>query len=249
MKKDQPQKLVKSAIRTMQLFAVFAEARRPLSLGELAEAMSAPKSSCHELIHTLVHLGYVLAINGGRSYYPSRRLVQIAEQLNQFNPIKEKIQNELRRLRDDTGETVMIGRLQGAQVVFSEVFDGTHAIRFTATAGDLKDLHVSSLGKALLSGLETQERQRLLAQLKLRRVSEQTLTRRQQLEDNLQQGAQQGFFTAEGEDLADVMGIAVPVEVQGYLLAIGMAGPMPRMQQNRARYGRALQAVAAEISR
>ena len=84
MNKESPAKLVKSAIRTINLFNVFAETKRPLSLSELAEKLAAPKSSCHELIQTLIHLGYIIALEGGKAYYPSRRLYEMAENINSY---------------------------------------------------------------------------------------------------------------------------------------------------------------------
>ena len=162
MTQERPAKLVKSAIRTVALFNVFAEAGRPLSLGELAERMAAPKSSCYELLQTLIHLGYVIAIEEGRSYYPSNRLYEMAEQISRINPIKEKIQNELKALRNRTCETVFIGRLQGNNATYLEVFDGTHTIRYTARAGELKPVHACAVGKALLDSLEDEPRDRLI---------------------------------------------------------------------------------------
>jgi len=241
-------KLVKSAIRTLQFFAVFAEKKRPLSLGELAEYLDAPKSSCHELIQTFIHLGYLISIDGGKSHYPSRRLFEMAQQINQFNPIKERVENELKRLRDTTGETVFIGRFQGNQVVYSDVFDGTHTVRYTATAGDLKAVHASALGKALLASLDEAVQNQLIGELKLTRFNENTITKKKELKENLLQGEKSGIHTTNGEHLADVMGLAVPVRIQGHQLAIGMAGPTPRMQKNLKSYSQALKAVAAEIN-
>ena len=247
MNKDAPQKLVKSAIRTIELFSVFAEAKRPLSLAELASRMGAPKSSCHELIQTLIHLGYIIAINEGRSYYPSRRLYEMAEQINSFNPIKEKIESELKHLRDLTGETVFIGRLHGESVVYTEVFDGTHTIRYTARSGDVKSVHASALGKALLASLDDKAQNKLIASLKLTKYNENTLTRKKALKENLAQSRRAGIYTTVGEQFPDVMGMAHPVEVQGHLLAIGLAGPIARMERNSDSYQKALMNAVANI--
>lgn len=249
MKNSGSPKLVKSAIRTMELFAAFAEAKRPLSLAEVAEAMSAPKSSCHELIQTLVHLGYVLVIDGGKNYYPSRRLMDLGEQINRFNPIKERVENTLKRLRDVTGETIFIGRIQGQQAVYTEVFDGTHAIRFTARGGDLKELHVSSIGKALLASMEDEERDRLISKLELTSFNENTITEEAGLRKNLQACSAEGFFTSVGESLPDVMGVAVPVRIQGHLLAFGLAGPISRVEKNLPFYVQVLQEGREELQR
>lgn len=247
MKQEAPAKLVKSAIRTVALFNVFAEAGRPLSLGELAVRLEAPKSSCYELLQTLIHLGYVMAIDEGRGYYPSRRLYEVAEQINRFNPIKERIQNELKALRNLLGETVFIGRLQGNRVAYLEVFDGTHTIRYTAREGDLKPIHASAAGKALLDSLEGEARSRQFAELELTRRNENTLTAPEALEANLADCRQRGIYTTRGEDLPDVMDMAYPVRIRGRLLAIGLAGPMPRMESHFASYRQALMDTVEKV--
>ncbi len=240
MKNDNAIKLVKSAIRTVNLFSVFAEAKRPLSLGELSLRLEAPKSSCHELLQTLIHLGYILVIDEGKSYYPSKRLFEVAEQIYTHNPFKEKIESKLKSIRDTTGETVFIGRLQGNKVVYTEVFDGTHAIRYSARSGDLKSIHASALGKALVGCLDEDVQNQLISELKLTRFNANTITRKKDLKANLLQCKAQGVYTTVGEHLADVMGIACPLKVNEHQLAIGMAGPTPRMQKQLKSYSQTL---------
>jgi len=240
MNKSSTVKQVKSAIRTMSLFRVFADCQRPMTLGEISSQMNAPKSSCYELIQTLSGLGYITVIDGGKSYYPSRRLSEMVDQINLFNPIKERVQSYLRSMRDETGETVFIGRLQGNQVVYTEVYDGSHTIRYSANSGDLKALHASALGKALLASLPEPDQTKLLAEIKLTRYNENTITRKKQLKDDIESCQEAGIFVTRGEHIAEVMGIAAPLLLNGYLLAIGMAGPMPRMEKNLAEYSRVL---------
>ena len=57
---------VKTAARTLDVFECFAEARRPLSLSELARAIEAPVSSCFALIRTLEDRGYLYAVGRRR---------------------------------------------------------------------------------------------------------------------------------------------------------------------------------------
>lgn len=247
MKAESPSKLVKSAVRTIALFNVFAEAKRSLSLAELSAALKAPKSSCHELLQTLAHLGYIIALDGGRNYYPSRRFYDMAEQINRFNPLKQKIQDSLRALRDATGETVFIGKLQGTEVVYSEVFDGTHTIRYTARAGDFKSIHASALGKALLGSLDEIQRNQLVGELKLKRFTEQTITSKKALLENIASGMAQGIYSTLGEHQPDVMAIAIPLPLRGQTHAVGMAGPLSRMQKRQREYVAALSQTVSKI--
>ncbi len=241
-------KPVKSAIRTMQLFSLFAEQKQTLSLTELATAIDIPKSSCYQLVQTLISLGYIIAIDGGNSYYPSRRLFDMAQHINQFNPIREKMQGELKRLRNTTGETIVIGRLQDRQVIYLEVYNGTHDIRYTPAPGDLKALHSSAMGKALLGSLDDVAQSQLIRELELTRFTEKTITRKKDLKDNLFKCEKQGIYTTQGEHLADVMSLAVPVQMRGHQMAIAMTGPIPRMRKNINNYETLLKDVAEKIS-
>lgn len=248
MQEQKPVKQVKSAIRTMALFERFAESGRPLSLTEITALLNAPKSSCHELLQTLVQRGYVLVLDGGKYYYPSRRLLDLAQEINEFNPIKQKVNAQLRSLRDRTGETVVVGRLQGKRVVYADVFEGNHTIRYTARPGDLKHVHASALGKALLASIGEEQRDQLLTEIELARFTERTITDSARLRQNLADCARAGIYTTTGEGLIDVMGMALPIELHGHLLAIGLVGPIQRVEEHLADYAEAMSLTVEKIT-
>ena len=50
---------VKVALRTLNLFELFAKQRQPLVLSDLAEQLDIPSSSCLALIRTLSQRGYL----------------------------------------------------------------------------------------------------------------------------------------------------------------------------------------------
>ncbi|MYM62397.1 IclR family transcriptional regulator [Pseudomaricurvus sp. HS19] len=240
-------KIVKSAARTLQLFSLFAEERRPLTLSELGAGVGAPPSSCHELVQTLIELGFLLVLDDGKRYYPSRRLLNTANRINEFNPIKEKVHLELRRIRDATGESIVVGMLEGKEVVYMDVFEGSHTIRYNASVGDLKPLHASALGKALLASLQPAARERLIKALPLTRFTDRTLTRIRDLENSIKQGLSDGYFVSRGERNSDVMGIAIPMELRGKTLAIGIIGPLGRIERNLDSYVQALRLVIERL--
>ena len=53
---------MKTADRTLDVFEAFAEAKRPLSLSEIARMIDSPVSSCHGL-RTLQKSGYMYALD------------------------------------------------------------------------------------------------------------------------------------------------------------------------------------------
>jgi DNA-binding IclR family transcriptional regulator len=74
---------VKTAIRTLEVFATFAHEGRPQSLSELGRLLAIPLSSCLALIKTYQMAGYLYEVPRRIGYYPTRRIVDVAERSRQ----------------------------------------------------------------------------------------------------------------------------------------------------------------------
>jgi len=239
---------VKTAGRTLDLFETFAKAQTPLSLSELARALNAPPSSCFNLIRALQARGYLYSVQPRRQLYPTRRLFDVASAIVAGEPWMARVEPVLTRLRDQTHETVILGKRQGDRVVYLHVIEGPQSIRYTARAGDLKPLHSSSIGKALLGALAPAEVAELLKQLPLERVTKTTIIDRNALLANLEGGRELGYFITRGENVADVMAIAATVRLGSDVYGIAVAGPIHRMEGDLTKHVSALTAACATIA-
>ena len=108
---------VPSAERTLALFEAFEASGKPLVLSELAQRMNVPVSSCHGLVRTLVGRGYLYAVSRRKDFYPTRRLLDLAQSVVRNDPFLERIEPQLQGLRDETRETVILGKRQGEAVL------------------------------------------------------------------------------------------------------------------------------------
>jgi IclR family acetate operon transcriptional repressor len=239
---------VKTAGRTLDLFETFAKAQTPLSLSELARALNAPPSSCFNLIRALQARGYLYAMQSRRQLYPTRRLFEVASAIARGEPWMARIEPVLIGLRDETQETVILGKRQGNQVVYLCVIEGPQTIRYSSQAGALKPLHSSSIGKALLGALDPAGRAELVKQLPLERVTGATITDRNRLLADLDRGRKQGYFVTAGENVADVMAVAATVRLGSEIYGIAVAGPMHRMKRVLTYQASALAAACATIT-
>jgi DNA-binding IclR family transcriptional regulator len=217
---------VKTAGRMLDLFETFATVQTPLSLSELARALNAPPSSCFNLIRALQARGYLYSLRPRRQLYPTRRLFEVAKAIVGGEPWMARVEPVLTLLRDQTQETVILGKRQGDRVVYLNVIEGPQTIRYTAQAGDLKPLHSSAIGKALLGTLGPAEVADVLKQLPLDRVTEATITDCGTLLADLDRGRKQGHFVTAGENV----------------------GPMHRMTDALTSHVAALKAACATIS-
>jgi DNA-binding IclR family transcriptional regulator len=241
--------MVKSADRTLDVFELFSRERQPLLLTDIARGLDVPLSSCFNLVGALKERGYIYDVGHRREVYPTRKMLGIATITAAHEPWALQLEAKLADLRNTTRETTILGRRQGNEVLYLAVYEGPQSIRYTAYAGDRKPLHSSSIGKALLSALDEEHRDSIVAELHLDKRTKATITNRKALSAALAEAAMRGYAVTRGENVADVMAVAVPVRLGNELYAIAVAGPMHRMELNMENHAQRLMALAAELPR
>src|SRR5262249_22098053 len=142
-------------------------------------------------------------------------------------------------LRDETGETVILGRREKNAVVYLHVCESRQTVRYSAQVGDLKPLHSSAIGKVVLASMPRDVRSKFLQALPRPRVTSHTLCAAADLADDVAAGEVRGYQLTRGENVADVMAVAVPIVIDGDLFGLCVAGPMHRMSTMHARHAKA----------
>jgi IclR family transcriptional regulator, acetate operon repressor len=240
---------VKTAGRTLDLFEAFAREGKPMSLSQLARAIGAPVSSCFGIVRTLEARGYLYEVKARGGFYPTKLLYEHARVIASHDPLAERFVPLLERLRDQTGETVVVSKRLDRQAVYLEVLESPHGIRYSPKVGEFKPLNSSASGKALLGGLSPVARSELLTGMKLPRVTSRTITSRAALEADLEQGRARGWYVTRGETVADLMAVAVPVAVNGEIYSVALAGPMHRMDGALKRHAKLLTELRDALER
>lgn len=231
---------MKTADRTLELFEAFAEAKKPLTLSEVARMIDSPVSSCHGLLQALQKSGYVYALNVRRRYYPTRRLFEVGTAIATHDPLVERIAPILERLRDETNETVILGQRQNRQIVYLHVLESPQIIRYTAPAGAIKPLTSTAIGKAMLGELSDDDLSAFLETVEPVRVTPSTIVDAQQLLTDIQWSRKRRYFVTRGENVPDVMAVARAFTMESETLGIAVAGPLNRMEAKASSIGEAL---------
>ena len=122
----------------------------------------------------------------GARVLPTGRLLAMAQRIAHADPVLDRVYPSLVELRDATKETVVFAKLsQDARVVYLDVLDSPHTIRYAPVAGEFKSIHANSLGKALISLLDEPARAAMLADVEMTRYNERTLTTPAQVEADI----------------------------------------------------------------
>ena len=234
--------------RVIDIFEAFQANQRPLSLTDLADAVNVPKSTCHAIVSTLTARGYLYSLTRPRSLYPTKRMYDVASDILAKDPFIERTTPLLERLRDASQETVILGKRQGDAVVYLQVVESAHPIRYSAKPGDIKPLHSSSIGKALLGSMKEAELREWVAAHELASVTATTITDPEALIADVLQSRRAGYFQTRGENVSDVWAVAAFFTLHNETLAIAVAGPRHRMEAGFAECARQLVATCSQVS-
>jgi len=237
----------RSTLRALDIFEAFESLKRPLSLSELARAAQLPVSTCHAALRALEDAGYLCQLDG-RGLYPTRRLSDLAETIRAHDPIGARLEPRLARLREQTGETVILGTRQRDAVQYLLVLESAQSIRYSARAGAQKPLHSSAIGKVLLGALDAPALTAWLDAHELPAITAHTLTARDVLGTELARSQARGYYLTRGENVADVMAVAAPLALGQTLCGVAIAGPLPRMEAALAAHVAALRQAVAELN-
>jgi DNA-binding IclR family transcriptional regulator len=237
----------KTADRTLDVFELFANEQRPLNLSDISELLGIPLSSSHALIKTLQGRGYLYDVGRRQGYFPTTRMQDVTQAIARAVPVLATIRPALSALRDEMGETVVLAKRQGDDVTYVDVFESARTVRWTTFAGEIKPLHSTSSGKAILSCLPPDALDALLGRLPFQRRTEATITSARELREQIEKGRGRGWYHSIGETVPELMAVSAPVRIGGEIYAVTMGGPTGRFKPLMTRHAAALMRACARI--
>jgi IclR family acetate operon transcriptional repressor len=235
--------------RVLDILEAFERLQKPMSLTDLADITGIPKSSCHAIVGTLTARGYLYSLTRPRALYPTRRLYDLAVETQAHDPFVQLATPLLERLRDSSQETVILGKRQGEAVIYLQVFESPHSIRYSARPGQFKPLHSSSIGQALLGSQKEADLRHQLSGRSFAPVTPATITGADMLIADVLDGRRRGYFVTRGENVPDVWAVSAFLSVQSETLAVAIAGPRYRMEHHVIEHAQLLLSTCGLIGR
>ena len=229
----------RSSLRALEIFEAFRDARRPLSLSEAARMTDMPVSTCHGVFRALEQRGY-LYFGTGRDAYPTRKLWDLAQEINAHDPVAQRLESSLAQLRDDVDETVILGVRHGETVLYLLVLESAQAIRYSSRAGEHKPLHSSAIGKVMLGAMAPADLEGWLRTTSLRKVTDRTISSVSRLKADIAESKARGWYATHGENVSDVVAVAAPLHVGNSTFGVAIAGPLQRLEEKEAALGKKL---------
>jgi DNA-binding IclR family transcriptional regulator len=245
MRTDAGKGLIGSLMHGLQILDMFERERPEIGIGEMAEELGRHRSTTSRLAATLAAAGYLESAGEPGRYRLSGRLAALGELAAAEADVRRTAVPYLQALVQELGETGHLGILEGTEAVTIGVVDGWQTVRMHSWVGKRSPAHCSSMGKALLAGLDEAEFAARYPGGRLEARTGRTITDTAELGRHLAEVRERGFAVDTEELEPHLCCVAGPVfdRTGAVVASVSVSGPDSRIDET------SIPAIAAAVRR
>jgi IclR family acetate operon transcriptional repressor len=222
---------IQSVDRAIRLLEAIAEAGGETTLTELSQRTKLNISTCHHLLSTLVHRGYVAKVPVRRSYALGARILYLSNACVQVD-LPVRAAPFIEQINVKTGETVHLAVLQGDAMMKIAKRESRHAVRVdTGTLGKTDAPHATASGKAMLAWLPEDNMRRVLSH-GMARFTPKTITEWPALIEALRHVRRDGYAMDDEEYQPGVICIGAAIRDHNGAVVGAISASTPTMRAN-----------------
>lgn len=237
--------------RGLRLLQLFSESSQGLAAKQVATRSRLPVSTVHRFLANLEASGFLNCSDDG-VYHLGIACFAIGEAALGQLDIRRVSLPYLQELNRQTRETIHLTVRHGLSAVYVEKLDSPEQLRIHSRIGASVPLYCTAVGKVMLAYMPDEERQRVLPQLGLKRLTPNTVGNLQELEAELSRVRKNGYACDLEEHELHIRCVAAPVwDHAGCVNAsLSITAPMVRMAATRLRQlATLIQTAGLQISR
>jgi DNA-binding IclR family transcriptional regulator len=242
---------ITSLQRGLRLLQLFSESPHGLSAKHVADRSRLPVSTVHRFLANLETSGF-LNCSGDGVYHLGIACFAIGHAALGQLDIRRVSLPYLRELNRQTRETIHLTVRHGLSAVYVEKLDSPEQLRIHSRIGAAVPLYCTAVGKVMLAYTPKEERDRILPQLRLTRLTPNTVGNLQELEAELSRVRKNGYACDLEENELHIRCVAAPIwDHAGFVNAsLSITAPMVRMTVARLRQlAPLIQTAGLQISR
>jgi len=223
----------------------------PARLGDVSQKVGLSKPTTHRILSSLKSKGMVMQDSLTGDYGLGPACYQLMSAIaNGDAGFLLDARPLLEELRDRTGETITVHVRAGLSRICIQEFPSRQPIRYTSGLEATAGIHIGSAGKILLAFMPAEDRERILADVRLTPMTRNSITDMNVLLAELDRVAQQGHAVSLGERAEGAIGVSAPIfQPSGRAFAaLSILGPAERLNDHLAESKELVKASAATIS-
>lgn len=198
-------KINRTVFRAVEILELLTKNMDGLSTSEIADIMKIPKTSVFDIIQTLLFMQVLeLKDEKFKKYKIGVKAFEIGNKYTKDIEVLNVADQYLKDLSHKLNKTVFIAVENNLEVVYLKKYEPEKAIITTAGIGSKNPMYCTSLGKAMLSAYSDDILKEKVSKLNLVRYTENTLTSKEKLLQNLEEVRRRGY-SIDNRELEDHM--------------------------------------------
>jgi IclR family KDG regulon transcriptional repressor len=189
----------------MSVLQLVADEPGQLTLAQLYKRTKFPRGTTHRIVSALLQEGLIAENLRTECLGLGPRLMNLASKAWDRFDLRLIAEDDIRALRDATGETVHLAVPSGLEMVYVDKLESLQAVSMRSRIGTRIKLHSTSVGKAYLAALSAPERDALLQAIEYRPATPHTIQSRRELERDLKETAKRGYSIDREETELDII--------------------------------------------
>jgi len=180
-------------------------------LTDIVEDFGCPVSSAYRIAMALEDMGLVSRDPETKQIRLTNKMLLTGQRAITETNLLENSLDIMRELRDRVIDTILIGVLDGSEIVVLDQVTGARMFCFVAKLGYRIGAYCSAPGKAILAFLPEKEREKVIDAITFVRYNERTLATKERLRHELSGIIRSGFAFDDSEQFEGVYCIGAPV--------------------------------------
>lgn len=242
--------IIQSVDRAIAILFLFRK-HRSLGITQIANEMGLAKSTVYGLVATLEKNKFLRQNPTTGTYSLGVSLFELGELFSQRFDLRREAAPIMRELVDKYSETVQISILDGREVVYLDLIEGTTALKFSTGIGSRVEAHCSATGKAMLADLTDEFLQELYSFESFPTRTPRSIKSFVSLKEHLKLVREQGYSIDDEEFEIGVraVGVCIRNHEGKAFAALSLGGPATRVTYELLpELAAALKGAAARIS-
>jgi DNA-binding IclR family transcriptional regulator len=222
---------VQSVARAFRIVEAL-EANEAMTMSELAAELDIPRSTAHIYLKTLTNTGYI--VRDGNNYRLGLRFLKHGGYVRHRLRIYQVSKSEVDALARRTGEAVDFGIEENGKRVLAYKSEGPDVVTQKPVTGDYAHMHMTALGKAMLSTFGRERVDEIVDQHGLPKATQHTIDNRADLYAELDRVRERGYSLERQERREGISAVGVPITLDDTMpSAISISGPMSKLTESR----------------
>jgi len=220
---------VSSLARGLEVLRAFNRTRRKMTLSEVAAETGNTRAGARRILLTLVREGYAVA--DGRLFDLTPQVLELGFSVLSSKGIWDVARPFIEHLSEELRESVSAAVLDDYSVVYVNGTQYHRVISVGITLGRRFPAHCTATGRVLLAALPPERWPEMLANVKLTKLTERTVSEKDVFRAELEDVRSKGWCMVNQELEIGLMSIAVPVTLSSGAIigAVNVGIPTLRM--------------------